>query len=73
MRRLLKDTESRQRDMVEGVKVYPKTGDRRTSVFLSPDQARPFFHVNAESDKLDTAKELAEEYESKLLEWIERE
>lgn len=71
MRRLMKDSESIPRDVVEGVKLYPRKGDHHTSVFLNPDQARPLFHINAESGKLSVAQDLADEYESKLLKWIE--
>ncbi|HWP82282.1 MAG TPA: sugar phosphate nucleotidyltransferase [Bacteroidota bacterium] len=70
MRRLMKDTESYRRDLIEGVKIYPKNGNAMTSVFLNPDRARPIFHINAESDDPVLAEALAQEYAQKIQSWI---
>ncbi len=71
MRRLMKDTESIRRDLIEGVRLYPDGTGRFTSVLLNPDRARPLFHIAAESEDAKTAENLAEEYEKKLKEWIQ--
>lgn len=73
MRRLMRDSDTLHRELVEGLKLYPKDRDECTSVFLNPDRARPLFHIHAESQELDLAQRLAEEYESKILKWIEQE
>ncbi|MBI3004569.1 MAG: nucleotidyltransferase, partial [Ignavibacteriales bacterium] len=70
MRRLMKDSEAFPRDLIEGVKIYPRDKGTLTSVLLNPDRARPFFHINAESSDLQVAEQLAKEYEAKILGWI---
>jgi mannose-1-phosphate guanylyltransferase / phosphomannomutase len=70
MRRLMKDTESIQRDLIEGVRLYPENSGKFTSVLLNPDRTRPVFHLFAESKDPATAERFAEEYEKKLLAWI---
>ncbi|MCI0706383.1 MAG: nucleotidyltransferase, partial [Ignavibacteriae bacterium] len=71
MRRLMKDSEPLRRDLVEGVKVYLQSKGNHTSVFLNPDRTRPMFHIYVEADEATTAHELALEYETKILRWIE--
>jgi len=70
MRRLMKDSEALPRQLVEGVKLFPRNKSRRTSVFLNPDRSRPLFHINVESDDLTLAQELSTEYETKITHWI---
>ncbi|MEK6566281.1 MAG: sugar phosphate nucleotidyltransferase [Bacteroidota bacterium] len=70
MRQLMKDSENSKRDLIEGVKIYPKNLGALTSILLNPDRARPLFHINAESTDLRIAEQLAGEYEAKLLNWI---
>jgi mannose-1-phosphate guanylyltransferase/phosphomannomutase len=71
MRRLMNDTEPQRRDLIEGVKIYPLNTGAHSSVFLNPDRSRPLFHIHAESDDAAVAQRLAEEYEAKILRWIE--
>lgn len=71
MRRLMKDSEPQRRELVEGVKVYPQNKGNHTSVFLNPDRTRPVFHIHVEADEALIANELAQEYETKILRWIE--
>ncbi|HEY4613674.1 MAG TPA: sugar phosphate nucleotidyltransferase, partial [Bacteroidota bacterium] len=71
MRRLMKASEPMRRDLVEGVKVYPPNKGDHTSIFLNPDRSRPMFHIHVEADEASTAQELAQEYEAKILQWIE--
>jgi mannose-1-phosphate guanylyltransferase/phosphomannomutase len=73
MRRLMKDSEALPRELIEGVKIYPKNMGALTSVLLNPDRARPLFHINAESSDPRIAQRLAEEYETKILSWIRSE
>jgi mannose-1-phosphate guanylyltransferase/phosphomannomutase len=70
MRHLMKDTERLQRELVDGVKVFPRTDDRLTSVLLNPDRTRPVFHINAESADASVALQLANEFEAKLHVWM---
>ncbi|MEX1139618.1 MAG: sugar phosphate nucleotidyltransferase [Bacteroidota bacterium] len=70
MRRLMKDSEAIPRQLVEGIKLFPRNKSRHTSVFLNPDQSRPLFHINAESEDLSLAQELSAEYEAKIAQWI---
>jgi mannose-1-phosphate guanylyltransferase/phosphomannomutase len=70
MRHLMKDTEHLHRELVDGVKVFPHTHDRLTSVLLNPDRTRPVFHINAESADENVALQLANEFEAKLHVWM---
>ena len=69
MRRVMKDSESSPRDLIEGVKIYPKNAGKHTSVLLNPDRTRPLFHIFAESEDPKVAERFAGEYEKKLLQW----
>ncbi len=70
MRRLMKETETIRRVLVEGVRLYPEDSDTCTSVLLNPDRARPMFHLVAESKDAARSEKYAEVYEKKLLTWI---
>ncbi|GJQ19734.1 MAG: phosphoglucomutase [Bacteroidia bacterium] len=73
MRRLMKDSEALPRQLVEGVKVFPRNRSKHTSVFLNPDRSRPLFHINAESEDPALAQQLSKEYEEKISRWIAEE
>lgn len=73
MRRIMKDSEALPRQLVEGVKLYPRTTSRHTSVFLNPDRSRPLFHINVESEDPALARQLSREYEEKITRWITEE
>ena len=73
MRELMKDSEALPRQLIEGVKVFPKNTGTHTSVLLKPDRARPVFHINAESEDIAVAQRLANEYEVKVKEWMSTE
>ncbi|MFH0989060.1 MAG: sugar phosphate nucleotidyltransferase [bacterium] len=70
MRYIMKDTEHLKRELIDGVKIFPKENNRKTSVLLYPDRTRPVFHVFAESEDLTTAQQLAIEYDAKISHWI---
>jgi mannose-1-phosphate guanylyltransferase/phosphomannomutase len=72
MRYVMKESERMTRELIDGVKIFPKK-DRRTSVLLNPDRTRPLFHINAESEDMALAQSLAGEYEQKLIQWIANE
>ena len=70
MRHLMKDTERLHRELIDGVKVFPRAKDRLTSVLLNPDRTRPVFHINAESSDANEALQLANEFDAKLHIWM---
>jgi mannose-1-phosphate guanylyltransferase/phosphomannomutase len=70
MRYLMKDTERLPRELIDGVKLFPRPGDRLTSMLLIPDRTRPMFHLNAESSDVSIAQQLANEFEVKLHVWM---
>lgn len=67
MRRLMDDTEDTNRQLLDGIKII----DNNDWVLILPDSERPFFHVNAESSRLDRAKDMVEHYQNKIIHWIE--
>jgi mannose-1-phosphate guanylyltransferase/phosphomannomutase len=71
MRKLTEQSERIPRDLIEGIKLYPSNLGAHTSILLSPDRARPMFHINAESSDVAVAERLANEYETLILQWIE--
>jgi mannose-1-phosphate guanylyltransferase/phosphomannomutase len=73
MRKLTEESEGIPRDLIEGIKLYPVDIGKHTSVLLNPDRARPVFHINAESVDIAVAQRLADEYESKIKNWIDSE
>ena len=73
MRKLLEASEGIPRDLIEGIKLYPPDLGAYTTVLLTPDRARPVFHINAESGDLAIAQRLADEYEILVKRWVEGE
>ncbi len=71
MRKLTEQSERIPRDLIEGIKLYPSDLGAHTSILLSPDRARPMFHINAESSVVVVAERLANEYETLIQQWIE--
>ena len=69
MRLLMKESENRKRDFVDGIKIYFDSGEAPSSVFVMPDKERAVFHLRAEAVKDILASTLADEYEKKILEW----
>ena len=69
MRNIMKDSEGRRRDLVDGVKVYFDGDTRRVSALLIPDKERPLFHINTEARDLQEAESLATEFEHKVIKW----
>jgi len=71
LRKLTEQSEQIRRDMIEGIKLYPSNLGKHTSVLLTPDRARPMFHINAESGDAAVAERLANNYEILIRKWIE--
>lgn len=69
MRRIMHDTESSRRDLVDGVKVYFDGGQRAVAALLIPDKERPLFHINVEAHDQETADSLANQFEKKVIRW----
>jgi mannose-1-phosphate guanylyltransferase / phosphomannomutase len=69
MRNLMRDTEGRRRDLVDGVKVYFEGDAAGLSALLIPDKERPLFHISTEAQSQDAAERLAGEYERKIIQW----
>lgn len=69
MRHIMKDSEGKERDLVDGVKIYFEHNGQKASVLLLPDKERPLFHINAEAPDRELAHHLAQEYEQKIIQW----
>jgi mannose-1-phosphate guanylyltransferase/phosphomannomutase len=69
MRNIMRDSEGRRRDLVDGVKIYFDNGNQGASALLIPDKERPLFHINTEAPDQPTAESLAIEYEHKVIKW----
>lgn len=69
MRNIMRDTEDHRRDLVDGVRVYPKDNGNGVSILLIPDKERPLFHINVEASDQATADSLANQYERKVIKW----
>lgn len=65
----MRDSEGKQRDLVDGVKVHLQHNGQRASVLLLPDKERPLFHINAEAPDKSVADDLANQYERKIIHW----
>jgi mannose-1-phosphate guanylyltransferase/phosphomannomutase len=69
MRHIMRDSEGRRRDMVDGVKIYFDPEGQEVSTLLIPDKERPLFHIYAEGRDQTTADALANQYERKVINW----
>jgi mannose-1-phosphate guanylyltransferase/phosphomannomutase len=69
MRRIMRDSEGKRRDLVDGVKVYHDGKYQGASTLLIPDKERPLFHINAEANDRQTAEAMATDYEKKVIRW----
>ena len=65
MRRLLEDTEGDERDLIDGVKIH-RNG---SCVMILPDSDRATFHVSAEAECEDKAKDLVAGFVDKIKAW----
>ena len=69
MRNIMRDSEGKRRDLVDGVRIHLDQNGLKASVLLLPDKERPLFHINAEATDKATADMLANQYERKVIQW----
>jgi mannose-1-phosphate guanylyltransferase/phosphomannomutase len=69
MRKIMKDSENADRDLVDGIRIYFNGGAGGSSVLLIPDKERPLFHISAEAGDQTTANDLVSRYEQKVIQW----
>jgi mannose-1-phosphate guanylyltransferase / phosphomannomutase len=69
MRKLMSDSESFRRDLVDGVKIHFDGNGPAISALLIPDKERALFHITAEGHDQATADRIADEYEQKVIQW----
>lgn len=69
MRLLIDDTKDKNRELIEGIKVYEKEKNSTPWVIIIPDEDRALFHVNSEAQTVEEAGELARKYVGKIKEW----
>ncbi|MFQ5639581.1 MAG: sugar phosphate nucleotidyltransferase [bacterium] len=66
MRKLDRDSEKKQRVLVDGVKIVKDDG----WVLVLPDREKAFYHILAEAKTQSQAEKLAEEYKTKVMHWV---
>jgi mannose-1-phosphate guanylyltransferase/phosphomannomutase len=69
MRKIMRDSEGKRRDLVDGVKIHFDHDGADAAVLLLPDKERPLFHINAEARDKATADHLANQYERRIIQW----
>jgi len=69
MRKLMSDSESFRRDLVDGVKIHFDDNGPGISALLIPDKERALFHITTEGKDQATADRIADEYEQKVIHW----
>ncbi len=67
MRKLIDITKNENRETLDGIKVHFDDG---TWIHLLPDKERALFHINAESENIETAQTVLDSFESKILKWL---
>jgi mannose-1-phosphate guanylyltransferase/phosphomannomutase len=67
MRKLIDFTKNEKRETIDGIKVHFDDG---TWIHLLPDKERALFHINAESLNREMAQSIADQFESKIAEWL---
>ena len=65
MRRLVEDSEGKERVMIDGIKIF-SDGEGYEWVLCIPDSEREIFHVNAEAKNRRTAEKLVKEFSRKI-------
>jgi mannose-1-phosphate guanylyltransferase/phosphomannomutase len=65
MRRLVEDTEERERLLIDGIKIFSGE-DGNEWVLCIPDSEREIFHVNAEAKTKKAAEKLVKEFTKKI-------
>lgn len=72
MRMVMKNTEHLERELIDGVRlIFPDTTVTAKYLLILPDKETSAFHLFAEANSQSDARNLAEEYFTKLLLWKE--
>lgn len=71
MRLLIDETKDKERELIDGVKIYEKKKGDIPWVIVIPDEDRALFHVNAEAQNVEEAQELTRKYTGKIKKWQE--
>ncbi|MBI5646051.1 MAG: NTP transferase domain-containing protein [Ignavibacteriae bacterium] len=66
MRYAMRDSEQQQRVLIDGIKIV---FDVRNWVLLLPSKETTLFHIYVEAESPERARAIAEEYESKVVQW----
>ena len=68
MRNIIEEAKDKNSELIDGVKLHFDNDDW---VLILPDVSRPIFHVNAESDSIQKANDLADKYIGMIREIID--
>jgi len=66
MRHAMHESEGHERILLDGIKIH---FDKRNWVLLLPSKEHTLFHVFVEADSRSRADEMANEYETKVVQW----
>jgi len=69
MRHIIEETKDQKAELIDGVKIHFDNDDW---VLILPDVSRPIFHINAESDSIEKATDLADRYIEMIREIIDK-
>ena len=69
MRNIIEEAKDKNAELIDGVKIHFDNDDW---VLILPDVSRPIFHVNAESDSMQKANDLADRYIQMIKEIIDK-
>jgi mannose-1-phosphate guanylyltransferase/phosphomannomutase len=69
MRHIIEEAKNQNAELIDGVKIHFDNDDW---VLILPDVSRPIFHVNAESDSIEKATDLADRYIEMIREIIDK-
>ncbi|RKY77945.1 nucleotidyltransferase [candidate division KSB1 bacterium] len=69
MRYLMEFSKNKQRELIDGVKIYYNESEW---VLILPDKELPLVHIVAEAQNRKKVDSLLNEFEKKILRWIER-
>jgi mannose-1-phosphate guanylyltransferase/phosphomannomutase len=68
MRHLIDNVRGMKYETLDGIKVVY---DDESWVHLLPDKERPIFHINAESKSESFARQIADDFQSKIMTWLD--
>ena len=68
MRKLMKFTQDRKRELIDGVRIL----NDDSWVLVAPDRQKASFYILSESEKKSTAEKQLQEYSERVWEWQEQ-